>query len=99
MLLIVALLATFGAVYYYNLTYTQPQGRLLFPALGAIAVLMAVGLKYLFSGIKTRSARRVLFAALILALLVIDVIAAFRLFHFYHDPAQYALTFFAGKIG
>ena len=92
------LLVTFGAVFYYNLIYTQPQGRLLFPALGAIAVLMAVGLKHLSSWMKPQSARRVLFAALVCAFLAIDVIAAFRLYHFYHDQAQYAAALFAGII-
>jgi len=56
-LLTAALLATLGAVFYYNLTYTQPQGRLLFPALGAIAVLTAVGIKELVDKIKAPSWR------------------------------------------
>jgi 4-amino-4-deoxy-L-arabinose transferase-like glycosyltransferase len=99
LLMLVAWLVTLGAVFYYNLTYTQPQGRLLFPALGPIAVLTAVGLEGLFSRIKARSARRVLSAALVCAFLAIDVIAAYRLYHFYHDQAQYAAALFAGKIG
>ena len=97
--LLVVLFAALGAVFYYNLTFTQPQGRLIFPALGAIAVLVALGVQQLFSRFKARPARRVLFLALILALLAIDVITVFHLYRFYHDPAQYAAAFFTGKWG
>lgn len=96
-LLTTALLATLGAVFYYNLTYTQPQGRLLFPALGATAVLAAVGLKEVVFLIKPPSWRFGLLAVLVLALLAVDVVAVVHLNHFYYDPSQYAAAVFAGK--
>jgi hypothetical protein len=35
--------AVFGQLLYYNLSFIQAQGRYLFPALGAVAVILAVG--------------------------------------------------------
>lgn len=37
------ILLCFGGVVYYNLTYTQPQGRFLFPALSLIGIGLAFG--------------------------------------------------------
>jgi 4-amino-4-deoxy-L-arabinose transferase-like glycosyltransferase len=42
-LLIAATLLVFAEIAYYNLTFIQPQGRYLFPALVPIAVFLAVG--------------------------------------------------------
>lgn len=41
--LLLVVVTVFLGVYYYNLTYTQPQGRLLFPMLPALALLIALG--------------------------------------------------------
>jgi hypothetical protein len=62
--------ATFGTVLaglvHYNLTYTQPQGRLLFPALAALAVLAGLGLALLG---RRWHPRALVFLALALALI------------------------------
>jgi 4-amino-4-deoxy-L-arabinose transferase-like glycosyltransferase len=42
-LLLAAILLVFGEVAYYNLTFIQPQGRYLFPALVPIACFLAIG--------------------------------------------------------
>jgi 4-amino-4-deoxy-L-arabinose transferase-like glycosyltransferase len=42
-ILIAATALVFGEIVYYNLTFIQPQGRYLFPALVPIAVFLAVG--------------------------------------------------------
>ena len=41
-LVAIPILALAGLIY-YNLSFTQPQGRLLFPSLGAIALLFGIG--------------------------------------------------------
>lgn len=43
MVLVAAMALVFGGVAYYNLTFIQPQGRYLFPALVPIAVILAIG--------------------------------------------------------
>ena len=39
-----AFLANLAGLVYYNLLFPQAQGRLLFPSLGAVAMLFAIGL-------------------------------------------------------
>jgi hypothetical protein len=51
---------------HYKLTYTQPQGRLLFPALAALAVLAGLGLALLG---RRWHPRALVFLALALALI------------------------------
>lgn len=46
---VTTILATIAGVYVYNLTYTQPQGRLFFPCLGAVSLLVAMGCRTLLS--------------------------------------------------
>jgi len=43
MILWVSLVLSGGQLLYYNLSFIQAQGRYLFPALGAIAVILSVG--------------------------------------------------------
>jgi 4-amino-4-deoxy-L-arabinose transferase-like glycosyltransferase len=45
-----ATLLVFGEVAYYNLTFIQPQGRYLFPALVPIAIFLSIGWLRLASG-------------------------------------------------
>ncbi|MCW5939045.1 MAG: hypothetical protein KF884_04105 [Fimbriimonadaceae bacterium] len=65
-------LATFSMVLaglvHYNLTFTQPQGRLLFPALAALAVLAGVGLGRLG---RRWPPRALVFLALVLAVVAV----------------------------
>jgi 4-amino-4-deoxy-L-arabinose transferase-like glycosyltransferase len=82
-------LLMFGGVAYYNLTFTQPQGRWLFPALGAIAALVGIGWESVFSRIKCPQARKILYAICLAAFVLIDIVTLFRLGHFYHAPSQY----------
>jgi 4-amino-4-deoxy-L-arabinose transferase-like glycosyltransferase len=45
--LVLTVLAVLSVIVYHNLSFTQPQGRYLFPALPAIALLVALGLTHL----------------------------------------------------
>lgn len=66
-----------GGLAYYNLTYTQPQGRLLFPALGALALLGAQGASMIKSW-------RPVGAVLVVAWLLADALAFWANWRFYH---------------
>src|SRR5205823_4925383 len=63
----------------YNLTYLQPQGRYLFPAMAGIAAWAVGGLRELV----VPRLRAALFAALCVGLVGLDLLALFR----YVEPA------------
>jgi hypothetical protein len=81
---------SFAGVAYYNLTFTQPQGRLLFPALGALTVPIAWGLSFLFSGQRRAALRIIVIAALVGWGIIIDLIGIDSLLLFYWKAHQYA---------
>jgi hypothetical protein len=54
-MLVLTVAAVLGAVVHINLSFTQPQGRYLFPALPAIALLVALGLTHLPVAIASRT--------------------------------------------
>jgi hypothetical protein len=60
-----AALLVFGEVAYYNLTFIQPQGRYLFPALVPIALFLANGWWWLAAGALRRPVARLLTAGLL----------------------------------
>jgi hypothetical protein len=84
------LLMQVAGVGYYNLTYTQPQGRLLFPALGPMAVLVGSGLAALIARVAPPCVRRAAVATLIAAFVLLAILALFRVHDFYSDPSSYA---------
>jgi 4-amino-4-deoxy-L-arabinose transferase-like glycosyltransferase len=69
-----AVLAAWAGVVVYNLTYTQPQGRFLFPVLPAIAVLTARGLAGFAGGLRGVP-RRVALPALAGWLVAVDIMS------------------------
>jgi hypothetical protein len=75
--LLLAVLLTLGVLLGtvgYNLTYLQPQGRYLFPAMAGIALLAAGGLRELVAPRQ----RVAVYLALGLTLAALDVVALFR---------------------
>jgi 4-amino-4-deoxy-L-arabinose transferase-like glycosyltransferase len=58
----------------YNLTYLQPQGRYLFPAMSGIATLAAAGLRELIGGRQ----RAPVYAAIAVAMVGLDLLALVR---------------------
>lgn len=75
-LLWAVVLLTLAGLAFYNLTYTQAQGRLLFPALTGIAVLVAVGCDRLKS-----SSASIWTAAAVWS--AVDIVALLRNLRFY----------------
>lgn len=79
---------TVAGLFYYNMTFTQPQGRLLFPALGPLSLLIGAGAAMLLGRLDERKARYVA-VALAAALVVIDVAALMTNLRFYGRPGIY----------
>lgn len=79
--LVWALLGVVGLVW-YNLTYTQPQGRLLFPVLPAGLALIACGLTRWFAPSR-------LLAVLTVLALLLHLISWWSLYAFYYPPERY----------
>jgi hypothetical protein len=77
-----------GGLVWYNLTYTQPQGRLLFPVLSVGLALIAYGLAQWLS---TRWMRMALVGFALLAALL-HLISWWTLYAFYYPPTRYQLV-------
>lgn len=73
----------------FNLTFTSIQGRLMFPTLALIAVLLTYGLKEILGRIKAASVQRALVISLVLIFCAVDVASLIATFLFYHSPANY----------
>lgn len=89
---VTTILATIAGVYVYNLTYTQPQGRLFFPCLGALSLLLAMGCRTLLSRARRNQPIIVLAIGVILTSLNACSWQANRTFHTWpnivtHDTA------------
>jgi 4-amino-4-deoxy-L-arabinose transferase-like glycosyltransferase len=89
--LIWVLLQVAGLVW-YNLTYSQPQGRLLFPALSAGLALIAYGLA------QWVPARRMHLGLLSLTLfaILLHLLSWWTLYAFYYPPSRYQLSLMGG---
>jgi Dolichyl-phosphate-mannose-protein mannosyltransferase len=87
-LLLATCLFAFGGLVFYNLTFSQPQGRLLFCALGPLSILLALGLQS-YTSLIPRLLRRPCAVALVGLLLAIDVSDAVTVRTFYYHPGQY----------
>jgi hypothetical protein len=85
-----ALIASCGAgVVWYNLSYTQYQGRFMFPVLGPIAVLLALGAQALTARVPGQLPRRAMAGVALLALVSIDVVSLLVVRQCYADPRHY----------
>ncbi len=83
------ILACLAGVLVYNLTYSMPQGRFLFPVLPVIAALLARGYQELLSRLRNTGAKRTLVSLLVVVLVTLDVISLVVLYRFYHLASQY----------
>jgi 4-amino-4-deoxy-L-arabinose transferase-like glycosyltransferase len=77
-------LSCFGGIVAYNLTYSQPQGRFLFPVLPLVALLLGVGLRELLGRLPLPGpARAIPLAAVLGALVLVDGLSLVALLRFY----------------
>lgn len=84
------ILSCFGGVVVYNLTYSQPQGRFLFPVLSLLAVLLAAGLRELLGRLPLPGLGAALLVALVAALVAVDALALQTLWQFYARAGLFA---------
>lgn len=80
-------LSCFAGIVAFNLTYSQPQGRYLFPVLGLIAVFLTAGLRALLMSVSQRRLARVAIAGLVAGLVLIDGLSLLALVQFYGRPS------------
>lgn len=76
-----------AGIVYYNLTYTQPQGRFLFPTLPLICALMAWGVSAWWGG----RVPRWLFAMMVFFALMLHLSSWVTLYLFYYPEHRYVL--------
>jgi hypothetical protein len=91
-LLLIAL--CFAGIVTYNLTYTQYQGRFLFPVLSLICVLVALGFRTLLAAIPSTVLARICAAALITFPVAVNVLSIITLHRFYFRLEQYPWPYF-----
>src|SRR5262249_29466446 len=70
----------FAGVVYYNLTFAQPQGRLLFPALSPVACLVSVGLYAFLSGPRWRSIKQCALIAVVWLFAIANAVSIWRIY-------------------
>jgi 4-amino-4-deoxy-L-arabinose transferase-like glycosyltransferase len=83
-------LSCFGGIVVYNLTYSQPQGRFLFPVLSLVAILLTAGLRELLGRLPLPALRATLLLALVAGLVLVDAIALQTLWEFYRRAGLFA---------
>ena len=88
-LIAVLLASCVVGVVWYNLTYTQYQGRFLFPVLPLIAALLAHGLGRALARIRSERLAGALVAGLVFAIVAADVASLLVSYAFYSRPGQY----------
>jgi 4-amino-4-deoxy-L-arabinose transferase-like glycosyltransferase len=94
-----ALLLTGTAVaglVHYNLTFAQPQGRLLFPALTLVAALATLGLKTIADLIGGRTITVLMLGSLVVGLVACDLTALVRISSYFYNPEQYGVEAIEG---
>lgn len=86
-LLIVCL--CFAEIVYYNLSYSQYQGRFLFPTVSLIAILLTLGFKSVCLRIDSEHLKKIISHSIIYALLLIDLVSVLWVHQFYYRVEQY----------
>lgn len=79
----------FAGIVYYNLSYTQHQGRFLFPVLSIISVCFVWGLESFFSGIKRDFLNKSILRTLYISFFLIVLISVYVIYRFYYIQNNY----------
>lgn len=82
-------LSCLAGIVVYNLTYSMPQGRFLFPVISLLAVLLTLGWKAVLERLRPRWAKPVVAGVILLGLLALDVVSIAAIYQFYHAASQY----------
>ena len=81
---ILSIFICFAGIVYYNLSYTQHQGRFLFPVLSLISVCLITGLKNISVTNKINFIR-----ALYAILIIINIVSVYVIYRFYYIENNY----------
>jgi hypothetical protein len=76
---------------HYNLTFAQPQGRLLFPALTLVTALATLGLKTIADLIGGRTITVLMLGSLVVGLVACDLTALVQISRYFYNPEQYGV--------
>lgn len=82
-------LICFSGIIYFNLTFTQYQGRYMFPVLSLIVLIFSQGLKYFTGLFSSNLVRKTLTIGVIVILFLFDIICLFESYSFYNTPSNY----------
>ena len=77
-----------GGVIAYNLTFISMQGRLMFPTLSLIVIVLTYGCRGLLDGLSAAAVKWAL-CSLVLVLIIIDLVSVFSTVSFYYNPLSY----------
>jgi len=69
-----------AGVIYYNMTFAQPQGRLLFPAVSPLACALTAGLYAFLSGPRFHSAKQCAVVAIVWLFAIADAVSIWRIY-------------------
>lgn len=78
-----------AGIVYFNLTFTQYQGRYLFPVLSVIALIFSLGISEFTLIMRYGLFKKLLVAFLIVYFIFIDILSLYTSYCFYYNPAQY----------
>lgn len=87
--IICSLLICFAGIVYYNLSYSQHQGRFLFPVLSLITVCAVYGLQSFLNLIKKDILNKTVLRIIYICFLVINLISVFVIYRFYYIQNNY----------
>lgn len=79
----------FAGIVWYNLTYTQSQGRFLFPTISLMAILFTLGVRAFLSQAVSRSLQPLFLRVLVAGFYLVDVVCLLRIYFFYYRLEQY----------
>ncbi len=74
-----------GGVVYFNLTFTQYQGRYMFPVLSAISIISVYGNNFLFDKIKYLFFKKYILILIVFIICICDIISILTLYLHYHN--------------
>ncbi|MBN8568236.1 MAG: DUF2142 domain-containing protein [Ignavibacteria bacterium] len=78
-----------AGVVYYNLSYSQHQGRFLFPVISLVAILIISGLNNFFANFNKDLLNRNVLRVFYTLLILINVISVYVLYRFYYIENNY----------
>jgi 4-amino-4-deoxy-L-arabinose transferase-like glycosyltransferase len=90
-ILILSIISCLAGVIYFNTLLSQFQGRFMFPVISAIAVMLAAGLKQIYTYFEKSKFSSLLTYGLIFAFVIADIISIIVTYNFYFSPSQYRM--------